>query len=254
MINNIVISNRSNIKLSIRLNVADDRNKIVFLLHGLGSRNNYPHMLVLEEYFSKYKYNIINIDATNSLNESGSSVEGVTFSGYINDLEDVIEWAKKQSFYKEPFALGGQSLGAEAVVYYAAMNPNKVELLVSLAFPWLNGELESTCNKRVNDINNKGYYEQISKSTGRKLIIKKNYLEDLKKYNLESVLKKITARTCIIVGDKDSKYHIDNNKKLFAELNCEKELYILEDVPHDLANEDNHKVKLENALNQFLSK
>ncbi len=115
----VEIKNRYGLKLSIKLNIDKDRENLVFLEHGLGARKEYPHMKVLEDVFSQHGYNVVNIDASNSLNASESSPEGVTFTSHYQDLEDVIEWAKSQKFYKQPFALAGQSLGAASCIYYA---------------------------------------------------------------------------------------------------------------------------------------
>ncbi len=253
MVKEIFIENRKGLKMAVRLNLDNNRNKLVFLEHGLGARKEYPHMLVLEEFFAKNGYNVVNLDATNSLNASDSSAEGITFTGHYQDLEDVIAWAKTQSFYTEPFALAGQSLGAEAIILYASQYPEKVSIVVSAAFPWLDGKIEVKVNKRTESILRQGFYDQISKSTGRVLRIYKNYLDDVSKYNLTDIVKNITAQTYLIVGMKDSEYHIDNNKKLFELLNCPKHLDMLPDVPHDLANTPETKATFEKALTKIFN-
>lgn len=78
----IFIKNRNGLKMSLKLNTSPDRNKLVFLEHGLGARKEYPHMQVMEDVFAEYGYNVVNIDATNSLNESECSHEGITFTGH----------------------------------------------------------------------------------------------------------------------------------------------------------------------------
>lgn len=248
------IKNRKGLNMEVRVNWSPERNKCVFLEHGLGARKEYPHMLVLEEVFAEYGYNVVNLDATNSLNASDSSEGGVTFTGHFEDLEDVINWAKSQAFYSEPFALAGQSLGAQAIIKFACENPDKVNLLVPCAFPWLDGKVEYYKNKRTKDILEKGYYDQVSKSTGRVLRINKNYLDDLLQYNIADMINKITAKTYVICGLKDSEYHIENNKKLFELLTCKKELYLLPDVPHDLANTPETKVVFTETLKVILDK
>ena len=252
------IENRKGLKMALRVTINEKNDKLVFLLHGIGARKEYPHMLVLEEEFAKHGFNVVNIDATDSLNASESSRGGVTFSGFYQDLEDAILWAKRQNFYVEPFALAGQSLGAEAIVLYASQNIEKVELVVPCAFPWLDGKIEVQNNKRTKDILEKGFYDQVSRSTGRILRIRKNYLDDLEKYYLTDHVKNIKAETHLIVGLKDSEYHIENNQKLYELLHCKKSLQLLPDVPHDLANtDDNKKIfieALENVFDKFENK
>ena len=166
-------------------------------------------------------------------------------------MEDAISWAKTQPFYVEPFALAGQSLGAEAVVYFASKNPESVNLLVPCAFPWLDGKIEIKNNKRTKDILEKGYFDQVSRSTGRVLRINKNYLDDVEAYDLTEDVKNIKAETHLVVGLKDSEYHIENNKRLFNLLTCKKSLQMLEGVPHDLANTPEDKSKFVQALEKI---
>lgn len=248
----IFIENRKGLKMALRVTTDKSNHKLVFLLHGLGARKEYPHMLVLEEEFAKHGYNVVNIDTCDSNNESDKSEEGITVTGHFNDLEDVVNWAKAQNFYKEPFALAGQSLGAQTTVMYAGIFPRKVSLLVPVAFCWIDGKRESLGNSRRKAIEENGFFEQVSKSTGKSFKIKKAYLDDLEKYDMTNFIRNITAETHLIVGLKDSEYHIENNKKLFELLQCKKSLQLLEDVPHDLANTEENKRAFVLALEKIL--
>ncbi len=254
----VFIENRKGLKMALRVTVNEKNDKLVFLLHGLGARKEYPHMLVLEEEFAKHGFNVVNIDATDSNNESEKSEEGITFTCHYYDLEDVISWARTQDFYVEPFSLAGQSMGAVACALYASKNTNKLNKLILANFSWIDGSAESENNRRKKIILEQGYYEQVSKSTGKSFLIKQNYLDDLKHYNLTKNIGNITAETHLIVGLKDSEYHIENNKKLYELLNCKKSLQLLPDVPHDLANTDANKKlfieALENVFDKFEKK
>ena len=79
---NVYIQNRKGLRMALRLSVNKEYKKLAFLIHGLSSRKEYPHMLVMEEVLFKHGYNVVNIDATNSLNASESSEEGITFTGH----------------------------------------------------------------------------------------------------------------------------------------------------------------------------
>lgn len=252
MLKKICINNRRNLKLSLRVTFSENNEKLVFLLHGLGARNDYPHMLVIEETFAKHGYNVVNIDTTNSNNESDKSEEGITFTGTYNDLEDVIAWAKTQKFYKEPFSLAGQSMGAVACTLYAGNNSKQVDYLLVANFSWIDGKIESQRNKRREEILQNGYYVQTSKSTGKSFIIQRNYLDDLEMYNLTEAIQKITAKVSIIIGMADSEYHKNNGEILYELLKSKKELYKLAGVPHDLANTPEDKRKFKQLLNNIL--
>lgn len=253
MIKNIFITNRKGLKMSIRLNINNENRKLVFLEHGLSSRKEYPHMQVLEDVFFEFGYNVINMDATNSINESESSDEGITTTGHYEDLVDVIEWAKTQDFYKEPFALAGQSLGAISVVRYAGKYPNKVDLLIPCAFPYYN-YIEDELNDFAKEVIKNGFCDKVSKSTGKVLRLKTAYVEDIKKLDLTEQIQKITANTYIVVGSKDNQKHLKNSRRLYQMLNCKKEFYLLEDIPHDLANTPHDKELFTKTLKDILIK
>lgn len=253
MIKNIFITNRKGLKISLRLNINNENSKLVFLEHGLGARKEYPHMQVLENVFSEFGYNVINIDATNSLNESESSNKGITTTGHYEDLVDVINWSKTQNFYKEPFALAGQSLGAISIVNYAGQYPHKVNLLIPCAFPYYKYE-EQDLNNFAKEIIKNGYFDKVSKSTGRVLHMTTSYVEDLKRIDLTTQIEKIKADTYVLIGSKDSEKHLRNSKLLYQLLNCKKEFHLLEDIPHDLANTPHDKQLFTKVLREILSK
>ena len=253
MIKNLFITNRKGLKISLRLNINKKYKKLVFLEHGLGARKEYPHMQVLEDVFFAFGYNVVNIDATNSLNESEQSEEGITTTGHYEDLVDVIDWSKTQSFYKEPFALAGQSLGAISVVNYAGQFPHKVNLLIPCAFPYYKF-IEQELNTFAKEIIKNGYFDKVSKSTGRILHMTSAYVEDMKHIDLTSQIKNIVAETHVLVGSKDNEKHIKNSKILYDMLNCKKEFYLMEGVPHDLANTPRDKELFTKTLREILSK
>ncbi|MDR2902835.1 MAG: hypothetical protein LBU87_07030 [Lactobacillales bacterium] len=84
--------------MSIRLTIPENKTGLAFIEHGFTGDKNERHMQILEEELSNHGYFVVNIDATNSLNESDSSPEGASFTGHYNDLVDVIEWARGQKF------------------------------------------------------------------------------------------------------------------------------------------------------------
>ncbi len=239
--------------MAVRLNIDSNRDKLVFLEHGLGARKEYPHMMVLEEIFANNGYNVVNLDATNSLNASEQSALGITTTGHYQDLEDVIEWAKTQDFYTEQFALAGQSLGAISAVRYAGQFPQKVNLLIPCAFPYYNYN-EQELNSFAREIIKNGFYDKVSKSTGRVLHMTNAYVEDMKSLDLSKQIENITANTFVLIGLADNEKHIKNSKALYEMLNCKKQIYFLPNVPHDLANTPETKATFEKALTEIFDK
>lgn len=190
----IFIKNRKGLKVAIDLTLNSGRGRLVFLEHGLSSRKEYPHMKVMEETFAENGYNVINFDATNSLNESESSSEGLTFSSHYEDLVDVIEWAKTQEFYSEPFALAGQSLGGASCLNYACEHPEKIDLLIVACCPFIDGKKLVENDEMMKKI------EEISRSVNRTLRINKIFNDDVKTYDMTDKIKNVKAKTFVIQG------------------------------------------------------
>ena len=176
----------------------------------------------------------------------------MTFTSHYNDLEDVVKWAKTQGFYTEPFALAGHSLGAIACVLYASKFPKKVDLLVSASLPWLDGKKADGNKEALEAIKRDGFWSKHSESTGKTFKFYQNYYDDTAKYNLTNVVKNITANTFIVVGLKDAEAHIESNKQLYQLLKCKRELILLENVPHDLANTPETKEIFSKAISDLL--
>ena len=251
----VYIKNRKNIELCLKLNIDPSRDKLCILEHGLGARKEYPHMRVFEDEFAKFGYNVINIDASDSINASGSSAEGITFSGHLSDLEDVIDWAKTQNFYHEPFVLSGQSLGARTCAVYASTHPTQVSQLFCAALPWLDNPLQDEYIAEIaQKIKSNGQFEKVSKSTGKTLIIKPTFIEDINKIKLSELAPKILAETFVIVGDLDLKCRKSCARKFYNLLKCNKHFDILKNVPHDMANTEENKATFEKYLDMQLSK
>lgn len=253
MIKKVFVKNRKGLNMAVRVNIDENNTKLVFLQHGLSSRKEYPHMLVLEECFSKFGYNVVNFDATNSINESESSSEGITVSGHCEDLEDVIAWAKTQDFYVEPFALAGQSLGAISVVRFAGKFANMVNFLVPISFPYYDKK-DMEESSFAQKILKQGYFDKVSKSTGKILHMTMEFVKDMENLDLKPQIKNITADTYVIIGSKDTEKHKRNSKALYKMLTCKKEFYLLEGIPHDLANTPEDKKVFTTILIDILGK
>ncbi|MDD4556044.1 MAG: alpha/beta hydrolase [Alphaproteobacteria bacterium] len=234
---NIFIKNRNGYKISIRLTVPEKATKLAFLEHGFSGCKDERHMVVLEEKFSKQDYIVVNFDAVDSLNDSESSSEGITFTSHYNDLIDVIEWAKHQPWFTSPFTLAGHSMGAASVLLYAQNYPENVDLLLPISFPWLSGKskLIQDNPKELKKWKTLGYWDKTSKSRGRTLRVPYSFIEDLMLYDFSKQIEKITAKTILIIGDLENDIRLQDNKNLLDRLTCKKELIILHDVPHVVA-------------------
>ena len=76
----------------------------------------------------------------------------------------------------------------------------------------------------------------------------------MKNINLTSQIENIIADTYVIVGSNDTEKHLKNSKLLYQMLNCKKEFYLLQDIPHDLANTPHDKELFAKTLRNILNK
>lgn len=252
----IIIKNRQGLEMSVRITKQEAVSKLVFVEHGFSGSKDEKHILILEEEFAKHGYIVVNLDATNSLNKSGSSAEGITFTSHYNDLEDVINWAITQNWFVEPFALAGHSMGAVSVLLYAQNYSDSVSLLLPLSFPWISGKsMIAQSNKEdMKNWQEQGYFNKVSKLRNRTLRVPYNFINDLTKYDFAINVKNIKAKTILIIGDKEDQICLDDNQKLFNMLECEKELVILPNVPHNLAETVENAITFKEALENVLTK
>lgn len=127
------IKNRKGEKISILLNGEKNQDGLVFIMHGHGGFKEQNQLTTISEAFLENNFTVVLFDATKSIGESEGSYEEGTFTNHYEDLEDVIKWAEKQSWYKEPFYLTGHSMGGMCIMLYAENYPEKVKALSPVA-------------------------------------------------------------------------------------------------------------------------
>ena len=83
---------------------------------------NHQVVQTAKQVFLDHGYAVVTFDARYSLGESYGDVSNVSLNTLLEDLKTVIDWAKTQPFYHEPFAVSGHSLGAAATILYSQNN------------------------------------------------------------------------------------------------------------------------------------
>src|SRR6266576_2690237 len=122
----IKIKNRKGQTIVVILDGTRNPNGLVFIMHGLGGNKDQMLSETFAESFREKGYTVLRFDTTNTLGESDGRYEDATLTNYYEDLQDVIAWAKKHTWYREPFYLVGHSLGGISTSMYAARHPSKV--------------------------------------------------------------------------------------------------------------------------------
>lgn len=231
----ITITNRSGLRLVIQIDTPAVPRHLVFIAHGMKGFKEQPHIESFKNVFLSNDYIVVRFDATHALGESDGSVEEVTYDSYVNDLNDVITWAKKQDWFVAPYALCGHSMGAQSSVWHAEHNPREVSLLAAMA-PVVNYELYvSTMDKTVlHDWQSKGFSESESKSRpGVSARVKWAAVESLSNYDILPLAHQLTMPIIDIVGRDDKSCPPKNQEEFFNHITSKtKKLIVVDDLEH----------------------
>ena len=127
------IKNRNNKNIAVVVKENPNPKGLVFVMHGLGGFKEQPHIQTFADAFRENCFTVILFDATHTYGESEGKYKDVTTTNYYEDLEDVIKYAKSQSWYKEPFWLVGHSLGGISTAVYAERHPTEIKTLAPIS-------------------------------------------------------------------------------------------------------------------------
>lgn len=211
------IKNRNGLKLAIQVDTPDNPKNLVFIAHGQGGFMGQNHIVAFNEAFLENGFRTVRFDATHAMGESEGDIFDVTYDGYIKDLEDVINWARTQEWFTEPFSLCGQSMGAQSTAWFAEHHPEQIKYLAPIA-PTTNFELwvKTLDSKFRKNWQEKGYKEEISRS--KPGVVKKigwGVVESLKKFDLLPLAGKLTMPVFFMAGEFDQPCPYENQKILF---------------------------------------
>lgn len=229
------IKNRKGENIAVTLEEIDNASGLAFVMHGLGGFKEQPHIRTIANAFKGKNYTVVSFDATNSFGESDGDYMDATATNYYEDLEDVIEWAKSSSWYKEPFVLAGHSLGGLSVSLFSEKYPSLVRTLMLLSAV-ISGELWKNIQdtKVLESWEQEGIWnrgESVSKP-GTMKILKWSFAENIMNYDLLRSVKKLVMPILMIVGEKDATTPLFHQKILFEKLPGKKELHVIEGAEH----------------------
>ena len=249
----IPIKNRHGLNILVHYEQAPDpAGKLSIIQHGYSGSMDEDHIRGFADIFLKNGYDVLLMDCTNSFNDADGPLENVTIKTHYEDLEDVIEWASRQEWYREPFALTGHSLGGMSVLHYAQNHPEKISLLFPAA-PVISGMLNFEQFKK----NQPDDYKTLQE-TGNFAITEsyrgtadgyrpQAYYDELFKWTMLEHADKLTMPVLIIVGSEDTSCPPEHQKLLYDALPGEKEMHIIDGADHG------YRPKLEEVLGHLNS-
>lgn len=117
---------------TLRIPAGESRG-LALVLHGLGGWKDQYVVVAAAEGARKAGYSVLTFDAADSARAPDADFAHSTTTGYVEDLEDVLAYAKEQGWWEDSVLLVGHSLGATVASAYAGMCPEKVSRLMLLA-------------------------------------------------------------------------------------------------------------------------
>jgi len=236
------IKNRKGQKMVVLVEETENPKGLAFVMHGLSGNKEQPHILAMIDAFKSEGYNVVSFDTTNTFGESEGQLEDATLTNYYEDLEDVIGWAKSQSWYEEPFVLAGHSLGEISVFLYAEKYPEKVKALAPISMV-VSGKLslETKADREgLEDWKEKGIKIWTGHS-GQEKRLKWNHMEDRLKYDVFPEVDKIKVPVLMIVGENDDTTPPEHQKLVYDKLQGEKEFHIIKGSEHTFRSDEELK-------------
>ncbi|PIN76384.1 hypothetical protein COV17_02570 [Candidatus Woesearchaeota archaeon CG10_big_fil_rev_8_21_14_0_10_36_11] len=259
MIEKIFIQNRKKQKISVLIDTSNSQKGLAFIMHGLGGFKEQPHIKTFTESFLEEGFTVVRFDTTNTFGESEGNYENATVTNYYEDLEDVIGWASKREWYKEPFWLVGHSLGGISIGLYAEKYPQKVKALAPISTVVsgkLNVEnLKKRFPEELTEWEKTGW--KIKPSVSKPGLIKKlrwnSHISDTLNYDLLKNVDKLNMPVLLIVGSYDDTTPLEHQQLLFERLSNEKEIHIIKGAPHTFKDE-NHLKQLKEIFKNWIKK
>ena len=213
--------------------------KLAVIQHGLASDMTHPVVREAKKAFLDRGYVVVTFDSRYSLGKSGGNVSKARLATFEEDLQTVIGWAKEQSFYREPFALAGHSLGGASVLVYAARNPAQVERLIPIA-PVVSGQKwEETCMTNMHDFckewKKNGFYDYQSEKISYQVV------EEAKTYDAVKLAEKIKAEVLLVAAEDDNVVAEADVRELYEALPAKKSLAVISGSGHNFESMKNQE-------------
>lgn len=254
------IKNRKSLVMVGKILKPDNPIGLSFVMHGLGGYKEELHIDLIANTLFKNNYIVINFDATNSKGESEGKYENATMKFHYEDLVDIINWAKSQTWYKEPFIIAGHSMGGYAVARYAEEFPLEVKAVFPFGAVFSGKDIFETYKKfrpeELKDWEETGWTHRTSKSKPEfEMKLPWSHMEERLKHDLKPMVSKITMPILFVVGENDNSCPPSDQKKFYDLLpeDTTKEFHIVKGVGH-VFREPEHLNELKEIFNNWLKK
>ena len=254
---NLQIKNAQNEDIYVRIDGLENISfrKLAIIQHGLASHMNHIAVQKAKQAFLDNHYVVITFDSRYSLGKGNNDVEKVQLKTFTEDLETVANWAKKQPFYSEPFALAGHSLGGASVIEFASKYPKSVKTLIPIT-PVISGKRwEQSCMENMTDFcrlwKRNGTYQYTDAQNHKTATIPFSVFTSCQHYNAYALAPKISSATLLIGAENDIVVDPNDIRKLSHTI-LNSRFSIINSAGHNFENTPN-QVDLYQTIFAFLN-
>ncbi len=250
----LFIKNRKNEKIAVLVEKSEHQRGLAFVMHGLGGFKEQEQIVMCAEAFQERSFTVVRFDTTNTLGESDGTYENATITNSYEDLEDVIQWARDQAWFQEPFVLCGYSLGGICTALYAEKYPEKVLALAPISSA-ISGTLMRAKEppELVAAWDASGW--KITPSVSKPGVMKKlnwhQFVNDAAYYDLLPRASALTMPVLMIVGSEDHSTPYAHQKMLYDLLPGPKELHLIQGAPHTFRDKE-HLAEIKNLFLKWI--
>ncbi|MEQ8423835.1 MAG: bifunctional alpha/beta hydrolase/OsmC family protein [Cyclobacteriaceae bacterium] len=175
-------------------------------------------------------FGVLSFDFT-GLGESQGDFADTNFSSNVSDIESAAEYLASE--YKAPTLLIGHSLGGAAVLF-AGSRLETVKAIATIGAPSNPEHVQHLIQSDIESIEKEGVAEV--NIGGRSFTIKKQFVDDLKKHALTSVLEDMRKSLLIIHSPQDTTVGIENAAAIYTAAHHPKSFISLNGADHLMTN------------------
>lgn len=208
---------------------------VAIISNGLGGTKDAADILAFADGMMELGYVAVRFDPTNSVGESEGNLRYALPRNYYQDLQDVANWAKHQSWYRTPLCLIGHSLGALSSMLYVINNDGRADGLVLMSAV-VSGktQAEYLYRRDLDDWTN--FLEQLrymaNNSSTPGTVDWANFFIDLAQFDVLSHTNDIKVPVLMIAGEKDQLSPFGSQQMLYNRLNQPKAWYEVAGAGH----------------------
>ncbi|UCC81933.1 MAG: OsmC family protein [Gemmatimonadota bacterium] len=225
--------------LSGRLELPVDEKPIGYALfaHCFTCSKNYKAVVDISRALAQARIGVLRFDFT-GLGESEGDFSDTTFSSNVEDLIAAAQYMERE--WEAPAILVGHSLGGAAVLQAAHHIPT-CQAVVTIGAPAEPQHVIRQLKSSLNQIQECGSAEV--EFAGRAFTIKKEFLEDLDRQNMEGVIRTLGRALLVFHSPADAVVGAENAATIYETAREPKSYISLDEADHLLSrSEDSHYV------------